>query len=173
MTVCQFHKDRDEQARTEFKLVLSMNVRIVGDIFASFAFATADIVAMKVCQFQRDRDEQARRKFEFGLSILTLQFATRIVHHSILRGVRIGEASHPGPRLRRRGPRSMASRMDRRNRGEAMPNGTDPKHECSEDGLTMLHINLRCYLPHIAEVTAVVRGMIKKAFSHDIKQNIL
>ena len=103
MQVSQFQKDRDEQARCEFELVIAMNTRIVSCIFASFVMSTADIVEMKVCQFQKDRDEQARRKFEFALSIFSLQFATRIVHHRILRGVRIGEASHLGPRLRRRG----------------------------------------------------------------------
>ena len=61
--------------------------RIVSYTFVSFVMSTVDIVEMKVCQFQRDRDEQARRKFEFVPSIFTSQFATRIVHHSILRGV--------------------------------------------------------------------------------------
>ena len=135
MQVCQFQKDRDEQARCEFERVLSINVRIVCYILTYFALSTSDIVEMKVCQFQRDRDEQAQRKFEFGLSIWNLQLATRIVHHLILRGVRIGEASHPGPRLHRRGPRSLNSRANRRSRGEEICNNTEPKHECSEDGL--------------------------------------
>ena len=51
MNVCQFQKDRDEQARCEFERVLLMNVRIVGHIFASFALSTVGIVEMNVCQF--------------------------------------------------------------------------------------------------------------------------
>ena len=164
--VSQFQKDRDEQAGYEFEHVISMNARISG-------LSTDDIVEMKVCQFQRDRDEQAQRKFEFGLSIWNLQLATRIVHHLILRGVRIGEASHPGPRLRRRGPRSLNSRANRRSRGEEICNNTEPKHECSEDGLIMLHLNLRGYLSHIAEVTALVRGMIKKPFLVTLNETFL
>ena len=64
MQVCEFQKDRDEQARCEFERVLSMNVRIVGYILAFYDLSTADIVAMQVCQFQKDRDEQARCEFE-------------------------------------------------------------------------------------------------------------
>ena len=59
MKVSQFQKDRNEQARTEFELVLSMKVR-----FVCFALSTADIVAMQVSQFQKDSDEQARYEFE-------------------------------------------------------------------------------------------------------------
>ena len=49
MKVCQFHKDRVKQARCEFEGVLSMDVWVVGYIFASFALSTADTVAMPVC----------------------------------------------------------------------------------------------------------------------------
>ena len=35
---------------------------------------------------------------------------------------------------------------------------------CSEKHLSMLHINLRGYLLHIAEVTAMLRGMVDKPF---------
>ena len=63
-SVCQFQKDRDEQARCEFEFVVSMNTRIVSYIFASSVISTADIVAVQVCQFQKDRDEQARCEFE-------------------------------------------------------------------------------------------------------------
>ena len=48
MQVCQFQKDREEQARCGFLLGHCSKM------------STADIVAMKVCQFQKDRDEQAR-----------------------------------------------------------------------------------------------------------------
>ena len=51
----QFQKDRDEQARCEFKCAVSMGARI--DI------ESGDIAAIKVCQFQKDRDEQARCEF--------------------------------------------------------------------------------------------------------------
>ena len=69
MKVCQFQKDRDEQARCEFERVLLMNARIVGYILASFALSTAGIVVMQMCQFQKDRDEQARCEFERLLSM--------------------------------------------------------------------------------------------------------
>ena len=65
----QFQKDRDERTRTEFELVISMNVRIVGYIFVSFALSTVDIVAMQLWQFQKNRDEQGRCDVERVLSM--------------------------------------------------------------------------------------------------------
>ena len=72
--VCQFQHDHDEQARCEFKFVLSLNTLTVVYFYASAALSTADRVSMNVCQIQRDRDEQARRDFEFVLSISTRQY---------------------------------------------------------------------------------------------------
>ena len=89
------------------------------------------------------RATSPQRKFECGLSICNLQFAIRIVHHLILRGVRIGEASHPGPRLRRRGPRSLESRAARRNREGPASVIQERQVENCENGLLMLHLNLR------------------------------
>ena len=60
--------------------------------------------------------------------------------------------------LQRRGLRLMDSREARRSRGGWAHYVPDSKLESSEDRLTMLHINLRGYLSHIAEVTAVLRG---------------
>ena len=156
MQMCQFQKERDEQAMCEFEFVISMNTRIVSCIFVSFAMSTGHIVEMKLCQFQKDRDEQARRKFKFVLSTFSVQFATRIVHHRILRGVRIGEASHLGVRLRRRGPRSLESRLARRTREGPTPEAQESQDGTFETSLTMLHINLRAYVSYIAEISCFI-----------------
>ena len=54
-----------------------------------------------------------------------------------------------------------------------MCNSTEPKHKCSEDGLIMLHLNVRGYLSHIAEVNALVRGMSKKLFLVTLNESFL
>ena len=95
----------------------------------------------------------------------TLQFtipdvvAIRLIVHFVFEGMRIGEAAHPGPRLRRRGPRSLYSRTVRRNHEGPANEIPESKIEGCETGLKMLHINLRGYLSHIAETTALLRGM--------------
>ena len=90
--------------------------------------------------------------------------ATRIIHHVIFEGMRIGEAANPGPRLRRRGPRSSDSRTARRSSGGQACECLEVYGESSEKGMTMLHINLRCYLSHITETTALLRSMDEKPF---------
>ena len=40
----------------------------------------------------------------------------------------------------------------------------EPEQDCSEAGLLMLHINLDGYISHIAEVFALLRGIIHKVF---------
>ena len=87
--------------------------------------------------------------------------------------MRIGEAAHPGPRLRRRGPRSLYSRTVRRNRegpANAIP---ESKVEGCETGLKMLHLNLRGYLSYIAETTALLRGMEEKPFLASLNETFL
>ena len=79
-------------------------------------------------------------------------------------GVRIGEASNPGPRFRRRGPRSLDSREALRNRGAPPSDATVSEVEIRETGLTMLLLNLRGYMSHIAETTALLRAMEEKLF---------
>ena len=99
---------------------------------------------------------------------------TKLILHFVFEGTRIGEASHPGPRLRRRGPRSMDSREGRRrNREGPSSDDTETKLESSEAGLTMLQINLRGFLSHIAEVTALLRGMDEKPFLVALNETFL
>ena len=40
----------------------------------------------------------------------------------------------------------------------------DSQEETSENGLTMLHINLRGYVSDISEINALLRGMDEKPF---------
>ena len=100
----------------------------------------------------------------------------QISSHSMLRGVRIGEASHPGPRLRRRGPRSFAAREARRQRRAETKALFEPGttvEDRSEKGLTMFHLNLRGYLSHIAEVTALLRGFAEKPMLVSLNETFL
>ena len=90
--------------------------------------------------------------------------AIRLIQYSIFEGMRIGEAALPGPRLRRRGPRSLESRATRRNREGPEHVIQESQVENCETGLLMLHLNLRGYLSHIAETTALLRGMEVKPF---------
>ena len=93
-----------------------------------------------------------------------------------LRGLRVGEAAHPGPRLRRRGPRSFAAREARRQRRSATstPARTPvmPGIEL-EKSLAMLHLNMRGYLSHIAEVTALLRRLVDKPFLVTLNETFL
>ena len=91
--------------------------------------------------------------------------------------MRIGEAAHPGPRLRRRGPRSWDSRAGRRRRGEESSSLAlvtfESLQECRETCLEMLHLNLRGYISHIAEVTALLREMRRKPFIVTLNETFL
>ena len=84
--------------------------------------------------------------------------------------MRIGKASHPGPRLRRCGPRQLDSRKAQRNRGGPYSDVPESKLENSEDGLTMLHINLRSYL---SEVTTLLKGMNEKPSLISLNETLL
>lgn len=99
--------------------------------------------------------------------------AIRIIHHVIFEGTRIGEAAHPGPRLRRRGPHSSDSRTARRSRGGQTCEALEINGESSEKGKKMLLLNLRSYLSHIAETTALLRGMDEKPFLVSLNETFL
>ena len=99
--------------------------------------------------------------------------AIRLIHYFIFAGVRIGEAALPGPRLRRRGPRSLESRAARRNREGPASVIQESQVENCENGLLMLHLNLRGYLSHIAETTAILRGMEQKPFLVTLNETFL
>ena len=87
-----------------------------------------------------------------------------IIHYVIFEGRRIGEAAHTGPRLRRRGLRSLDSQEGRRNRGGPPRDATVSEVESRETGMTMLLLNLRSYISHIAETTALLRAMEEQPF---------
>ena len=84
-------------------------------------------------------------------------------------GATDGEAALPGPRLRRRGPRSQMSRDRRlqRRKSAAADVAAQDAHASAEEvfaehKLTMLHLNMRGYISHIAEVAAMIRLMHQK-----------
>ena len=108
---------------------------------------------------------------------MTLVVTNLIIHHSIFEGMRIGEAARQGPRLRCRGFRSCDSRAGRRRRGEELSSSAlvtfETQHECRETCLEMLHLNLRGYISHIAEVTALLREMRRKPFIVTLNETFL
>ena len=122
-----------------------------------FTKADHDEQARCGCKFQQDRDKQARGE------CFILRFNVKFADFSCLRGRRIGEALNPGHRLRRRGPRSVEARTGRLQR-RAAPTTAGGSEVCEELNLIMLHLNLRGFLSHIAEVTAVIRDMPAKPF---------
>ena len=80
-----------------------------------------------------------------------------------------GEAGAPGPRLRRRGPRSIAARARRLDRNQAWNSRQATGHD---DGMcplkcdlwkpakfSILHLNIRGFLKKCAELTARLRSM--------------
>ena len=75
-----------------------------------------------------------------------------------------GEAANPGPRQRRRGPRSEESRARRRQRRHAAAH--HPAHEqpgtLQEERFAILHVNIRGWASHCAELTARIRLMPKR-----------
>ena len=102
----------------------------------------------------RRRFLRARQTFT-----ITIIAAIKLIHHVVFEGTRIGEAAHPGPRLRFRGPRSFDSRSARRSRGGPAREIQEGIAESREKCLKMLHLNLRGYLSHIAETNALLRSM--------------
>ena len=107
----------------------------------------------------RRRFHRARQTFT-----ITIIAAIKLIHYVVFEGKRIGEAAHPAPRLRRRGPRSFDSRSARRSRGGPAREIQEGIAESREKCLKMLHLNLRGYLSHIAETTALLRSMEEKRF---------
>ena len=57
MKLCQFEKDRDEQAQCKFTCLISMDFRIVMSTEGSM---------IEEYQFQKDRDAQGRCGFKFS-----------------------------------------------------------------------------------------------------------
>ena len=100
---------------------------------------------------------------QFGAFVADLYQFTVILMFAGFKGRRIGEASNPGPRLRRRGPRSFEARAAREGR-RASPSSSDAVVESGEPSLTMLHLNMRGYVSHIAEVIALIRDLPAKPF---------
>ena len=134
--MCQVQKDRDEQTGCEFKRVLSMNVRMY-----------------LPCRVRLVSGAMTSCNLSFAMFISDLDPSQIIMQNvSIWIGIRIGETSNPGPRLRRRRPR--------RNRGETSFDEAsgilDGQQTCDEKDLLVLHINLRGYVPNIAESTALL-----------------
>ena len=73
-----------------------------------------------------------------------------------------GEASNPGPRLRRRGPRSMESRMRRlahyNSRGNVQNvQGFELPSVVSEEHVAIMHVNVQGWVSHEALLAATVR----------------
>ena len=91
----------------------------------------------------------------------------------IFAGIIIGEAAHPGPRLRRRGPRSADARLARRSRRGSASDTVESTLESCENGLQMLHLNMRSYLSHIAETTALLRSIDQKPFIVPMNETFL
>ena len=68
----------------------------------------------------------------------------------------------------------MATRRGRREASvEEASDILEGQQTCSEKQLSMLHINLRGYVSHIAEVTAVLRGMVDKPFLVTLNETFL
>ena len=156
MQVCQFQKDPDE-------LDMLQAFNILHKVFGRRRLLLA-------LQFLSSQQTSGGRSFCYAMFAKVLNrclIVAQIV--SSFMGLRIGEASNPGPRLRRRGPRSSASMAARWGGGEApveeTPGILEGQHTCSEQHLSMLHINLHGYLSHNAKVTSMLRGMVDKPFS--------
>ena len=81
-----------------------------------------------------------------------------------------GEASNPGPRLRRRGPRSIDGvERQRRRQLEHINAHTAAVHSngqiestWSGSNFNLLHPNIRGWTSHVAELTATIRSMKRK-----------
>ena len=70
-----------------------------------------------------------------------------------------GEASLPGPRLRRRGPRSLEALHKRRCRGPAREriNAADQSVHLDEEKFNIFFVNIRGFVSHLAELTGMLR----------------
>ena len=81
--------------------------------------------------------------------------------------IRIGEASNPGPRFRRRGPRSALATERRaatirRSQGQSQDPGLDGINYWSDAKFRILLVNIRGWTSHAAELTARIRRMDQK-----------
>ena len=72
-----------------------------------------------------------------------------------------GEAATPGPRLRRRGPRSVESRAKRLERNQKSYDGCRPILDLTpfstKTKLTIFHVNIRSLSGHLTELTARIK----------------
>ena len=101
-----------------------------------------------------------------------LDLLTEVILFIGFRARRIGEASNPGPRLRRRGPRSFQARAAREGR-RATPSSTDTPMESGEPSLNMLHLNLRGHLSRVARIIALSRDLPAKPFLVNLNETFL
>ena len=111
---------------------------------------------MKVCRFQKDRDNGWMQMTwpYYGI------FAPTAVETD-------GEASHPGPRLRKRGPRSAVAISERRaansRRHEDRVRPTEESAIWNNAKFKILHVNIRGWISHAAELLARIRLMNEKS----------
>ena len=75
-----------------------------------------------------------------------------------------GEAPHPGPRQRRRGPRSSEGTERQHERQDAHRKNqqrevTDKTGPWSESKFNLLHLNIRGWVSHSAELLATIKNM--------------
>ena len=79
-----------------------------------------------------------------------------------------GEAANPGPRLRRRGPRSIEAKQrrygqklqriaDRLSQEPTTPTAVDDTNVFQEETVEVLHCNIRGWISHSAELAATIR----------------
>ena len=152
MKVRQFHKDRDEQAWCVFKRVLSMNARIV-------------IVGVVGCFFSHLPGVTVRRGYLlFSVKLLNMpsyyiynlwfQRSSRDANFAPNPEATDGEAANPGPRMRRRGPRSAASKSERRaasnRRAQEQETPAESSFDWNDAKFWILHVNIRGWISHAA-----------------------
>ena len=174
-----FHTNSDEQAQCGCKFFFNMSILCGRRVLTAMQYFSKVDSVETASIVQRSLQDSSplvrtfilhtfleRRGVIPGIQIYTTADigAIKIIHHLIFEGMRIGEAAHPGPRLRRRGPRSLESHAARRNREGPASVIQESQVDNCENGLLMLHLNLRGYLSHIAETTAMLRGMEQKPF---------
>ena len=74
-----------------------------------------------------------------------------------------GEASLPGPRLRKRGPRSAAAKSERmaasNRRAEVREAPAESSFVFSKEKFRISHVNIRGWISHAAELAARIRQM--------------
>ena len=91
--------------------------------------------------------------------------------------MQIGEAVHIGERFHRRSPRPWNWRAGRWRRGEKSSSSAlviaEIQQESTETSLEMVPLNVRGYISHTAEVTALLRQMFDKPFIVTLNETFL